>query len=373
MDVQFEHATNEVLDPRIMGGWGYKFSFSVNGMILTITRTDKDAGWNEIKLRVYVPTDDIPAFTSTVYTYYGLEHEEVPEDTTVVNFHPSVTATIHSCAFIHCESLVRVTIPHHVMRIEEHAFYGCISLKYIRLPPNLEYIGNGAFYNCFSLEALFLPPTVTHVDDEAFMWCKSLRFFHVPETIGHLGSNVFHGCDRLSMPSTRFDRLSAARRNKLTMHKVCYNTSVNRQTIQECVATHGINCAMKVDDQLMTALHILCANPNVTGDCIHAYLQLAPKAAEQEDSEGMTPFEYLCRNDITFIDDRSFSSLMALWYGCMPPQAEPTAKKRKRGTESVDYLSWSKDRLKELCQEKGLFVSGSKAVLTTRIQEADNA
>jgi len=56
----------------------------------------------------------------------------------------------------------------------------------------------------------------------------------------------------------------------------------------------------------------------------------------------------------------------------MPPQTETTGKKRKRGTESVNYSSWSKDRLKELCREKGLFVSGSKAVLIERIQEADN-
>jgi len=51
----------------------------------------------------------------------------------------------------------------------------------------------------------------------------------------------------------------------------------------------------------MTALHILCANPHVIGDCIRTYLQLAPEAADQEDSEGMAPFQYLCRNDITFV------------------------------------------------------------------------
>jgi len=81
----------------------------------------------------------------------------------------------------------------------------------------------------------------------------------------------------------------------------------------------------------MTALHILCANPHVTADCIRTYLQLAPDAAEQQDSDGMTPFQRLCRNDFTFLEeDRSFSSLMAWWYGCMPPLTE-TGKKRKRG------------------------------------------
>jgi len=70
----------------------------------------------------------------------------------------------------------------------------------------------------------------------------------------------------------------------------------------------------------MTALHILCATPHAIGDCIRAYLQLAPEAADQEDSAGITPFRYLpSRSDVsTFVEDRSFSSLMAWWYHCMP-------------------------------------------------------
>jgi len=103
---------------------------------------------------------------------------------------------------------------------------------------------------------------------------------------------------------------------------------VNLQTIKDCIDTHGVELTTEVDDQQMTALHILCANPHVTGDCIRAYLQLAPEAADQEDSEGMTPFQYLCRNDVNFLDDMSFSSLMIWWYHCMPPQTE-TGTKRK--------------------------------------------
>ena len=52
----------------------------------------------------------------------------------------------------------------------------------------------------------------------------------------------------------------------------------------------GNQCAAEVDDQQMMALHIICSNPRVTGDYICAYLQLAPEAAEQQDSDGMTPF-----------------------------------------------------------------------------------
>ena len=124
--------------------------------------------------------------------------------------------------------------------------------------------------------------------------------------INTLGDEVFQGCDRLSTTV------------RINLSAVCYTTSVNPQTIQECIDTHGIECAMEVNDQQMTALHILCANPHVTSDCIRAYLQLAPEAAEQQVSDGMTPFQYLWRNDITFFSDRNFSSVMAWWYGCMP-------------------------------------------------------
>jgi len=76
--------------------------------------------------------------------------------------------------------------------------------------------------------------------------------------------------------------------------------------IQECIHTHGIERATEVDEYQMTALHILCTNPHVTADCIRAYLQLAPEAAEQQDSDGMTPFQHLSRNGIAFLEGRNF-------------------------------------------------------------------
>jgi len=291
----------------------------VKGRTLTITRTDQDEGWdNDFYLRAYLPTEIIPEFASTVCTYHGLRGERAPKDTTKVIFHPSVT-TIKEDAFRGCKSLVRVIIPGTVTRIEGAAFWGCYSLRFIQLSTNLEFIGWMAFCNCKLVEALFLPPTVTHIGNQAFRECTSLRFCILPDTIDHVGNNVFRRCNRLS--TTVVNNLS----------KVCSSTSVNPQMIQECIDTHGIECTTEVNDQQMVALHILCANPHVTGDCIRAYLQLAPQAAEQQDSDGMTPFQRLCRrNDITFLEDRSFSSVMAWWYGCMPPLTE-TGKTRKRG------------------------------------------
>jgi len=319
LDVLLEH-DDAVPDPRIIGYYkgGYRFRFSVKGRILTITRIDVDEGWPiDFKLRAYLPTEDIPDFRSTVYTYHGLDGERAPEDVTEVIFHPSVT-TIKYYTFYGCKSLVRVTIPDTVTRIEKKSFSHCDFLRFIRLSTNLEFIGMVAFQYCRSLQAVFLSPTVTHIGNRAFHGCKSLRFCILPDTIDHVGDHVFKRCNRLLTTVSNI------------LSKVCCSTSVNPQSIQECIDTHGIGRATEVNNRQVTALHILCANPHVTGDCIRTYLQLAPEAAEQQDSDGMTPFQRLCRNDITFLEDRSFSSVMAFWYGGMPPLLE-TCKKRKRG------------------------------------------
>ena len=80
IDVQFEH-DDVVFDTRHMGGQtGCKFRFSVKGRTLTITRIDKDEGWEYgFRLRAYLPTEVIPDFASTVYTYWGLRDERAPE------------------------------------------------------------------------------------------------------------------------------------------------------------------------------------------------------------------------------------------------------------------------------------------------------
>ena len=101
-------------------------------------------GGGDFYLRAYLPTEDIPDFTSTVYMYHGVDDEKAPKDTTELNFHPSVT-TIQQCAFKGCESLERVTIPDTVTRIELSAFKDCNCLRFIRWSSNLEDIGDGAF------------------------------------------------------------------------------------------------------------------------------------------------------------------------------------------------------------------------------------
>ena len=326
--------------------------------------------------------EDIPDDSSSiVYTYLGGDGEVIPPATTEVVFAPSAT-TIKEQAFCGCVSLERVTIPDTVTRIEDAAFYMCVSLRFIRFPRNLEWIGEYAFCYCKSLQALFLPSTVTHIGHYAFRNCKSLRSFYVPETIEHIGNWVVNGCD-LILTTVKYEKDANGHYNHdevnqwlkhqydgFPLHKLCFSTSITPQEIEVCFQVHGIERAAEVDNQQRTALHILCANPRVTGDAIHAYLQLVPdtagktglhilcanpfvtgdaihaylqlaqEAANEQDSNEMTPFQHLCRNDITFLEDRNFSSLMIWWYCCMPPQTV-TDKKRKR-SESVDAHDMTK-------------------------------
>ena len=49
-------------------------------------------------------------------------------------------------------------------------------------------------------------------------------------------------------------------------------------------------------------------------------------------------------------------------------ESQPIQKQEK---EAIDYSSWTVVRLKDLCRDKGLPVSGTKSVLIERIQNAE--
>jgi len=396
-DVELPHA-GMIVDPTHIGFERCKFRFVVKGTTLTIKRPGSKYSWKAFKLRVYLPTEDIPDFASTVYTYHGLDGEQAPTDVTEVIFAPSVTI-IKEYAFYGCRFLRWIAIPDNVTRIEWRAFHGCDSLRSIQFSCNLEFIGVWAFSNCKSLERVFLPPTVTHIDDDAFRNCKSLRFFNLPTSIEHLGNMVVYGCGGLLTTEVQYgcgydeygtianneevNEWLKNRHNNFPLYIVSYSTSVTAQMIQECMHAKAAKiygdrkknkhrrlfnrlkslCAgsdrqvIESDEQEMPAFHILCANPHITGDAIRtylqlvpdtaiikdstgmtglhilcsvpyqetstgdairAYLELAPAAVEQRDFDGMTPFQYLCMSDVTFLEDRDFSSLMIWWYHCMP-------------------------------------------------------
>lgn len=72
-------------------------------------------------------------------------------------------------------TIMKVTVPASVVRLENGAFAECRWLKEIAFQPGsrLELIGEGCFYNS-GLEAIALPPGVRELMAEAFKYCESL-------------------------------------------------------------------------------------------------------------------------------------------------------------------------------------------------------
>mmetsp|Transcript_15734 Transcript_15734/g.19183 ORF Transcript_15734/g.19183 Transcript_15734/m.19183 type:complete len:258 (+) Transcript_15734:486-1259(+) len=227
------------------------------------------------------------------YTYYGGEGEYVPIEATEVIIHHSVT-TIKYCIsgyrspFRGCTSLVKVTMPDTVTRIEEPyggggIFKNCTSLKSIRLSRNLEFIGTGTFAFCTSLESVFLPPTIKQIKCHAFIHCKSLRILSLPESMQLIGNEIILGCPKLLrtvqyrykggeyLSNNNEVNLWLQRQyDKFPLHKICYSTRVTVQMIEDCIQRHGKEYAAKMDALGMLAIDVLKANPHATPEAIEA-------------------------------------------------------------------------------------------------------
>ncbi len=96
--------------------------------------------------------------------------------------HKSKTYTVTSIgenAFVHCYSLISVTIPNSVTSIGNDAFFDCTSLTSVTIPNSITSIGYGAFSSCTSLTSVTIPNSVTEIGGYAFSRCTSLDNINV--------------------------------------------------------------------------------------------------------------------------------------------------------------------------------------------------
>ena len=77
---------NMVVDPR-PNNWAvsnFKFKVTIDGMTMTVTRTDTKDGdhgwWNRIKFQVYDQNEFWFSFLSSTYLLHGLEREMAPRE-----------------------------------------------------------------------------------------------------------------------------------------------------------------------------------------------------------------------------------------------------------------------------------------------------
>lgn len=134
-----------------------------------------------------------------------------------VTIPPTVTK-IQDEEFMDCVNLVSVILPESLKEIGEDAFLGCEKLQEINLPPGLTYIAPRAFFECVSLPApeipegiktieretfvecefkgIKLPKTLEKIGKSAFWYCK-LETIEIPDKVKEIGSGAFENCEEL--------------------------------------------------------------------------------------------------------------------------------------------------------------------------------
>lgn len=111
---------------------------------------------------------------------------------------PDHIIAINEFAFCDMHGIVKVTLPQSLKRIGNYAFMRCSKLVEINLPNSLTEIGSAAFGMCTSLKRIILPTSLIFLKEEAFLFCTSFESVAIPKSVIEIGSGVFNGCTSLS-------------------------------------------------------------------------------------------------------------------------------------------------------------------------------
>ena len=89
-------------------------------------------------------------------------------------------------------------IPDSVTSIGASAFLGSKSLRSITIPDNVTSIGSCAFLGCNSLTSINIPDSVTEIGHSAFHYCFALTSISLPNSVTKIGDFAFGHCSALS-------------------------------------------------------------------------------------------------------------------------------------------------------------------------------
>lgn len=86
-------------------------------------------------------------------------------------------------------------IPKGVIRIADKAFLGCNELTHIEIPHSVRYIEYQAFHGCTRLSSIIIPYGVQRIDSEVFTGCTRLKSIYIPSSVNSIGFNIIgeHG------------------------------------------------------------------------------------------------------------------------------------------------------------------------------------
>jgi len=229
-----------------------------------------------------------------------------------INLHESSVEIIHGKAFYECALLEVVKLPPSLKRINEHAFGFCRSLRIINLSTCslLEVIDDHAFHRCCSLLAVYITKSRLRIGRNAFGMCNSLISAELPPTV-LVHTEAFMNCRTLELRQPQIDddsliyeqwiqrsresaRYLQVRNDGLPIHKICIDTNTALDQLQSVIHSNNniINHALQQTDELsMTALHVLCLNPNATPEMLKMVSNACPQAVTMQ-AEMVTHVEY---------------------------------------------------------------------------------
>jgi len=217
---------------------------------------------------------------------------------TYINLHESSVEIIDEYAFYGCESLEGVKFPPSLKRINPGAFAWCTSLLVVNLStcPLLQEIGDRAFSGCMSLMAAYFPKSLQRIGKCAFCDCHSLISAEFSPTV-HVHTQAFYNCRTLELRQAQEENFRRTeeemdgssyesiiwlevRNDGLPIHKICSDPNITLDKLQLTINSNSNNHTLQQTDELgMTALHLLCLNPNATPEMLKIIANACPQAA----------------------------------------------------------------------------------------------
>ncbi len=110
------------------------------------------------------------------------------------------------------------TVPDGVVEIEETAFREC-ELVEITLPSSVKEIGYGAFEVSEKLETVKMSEGVEQIDMEAFFYCTALKEVHIPASVKRIHNTAFISCTALESIDVSEDNETYEDTDGILFHK----------------------------------------------------------------------------------------------------------------------------------------------------------
>lgn len=105
---------------------------------------------------------------------------------------------IDDFAFSFCDSIITVSIPNTVKRINVNAFKNCYNLVSVDFSQYLDVISHYAFYHCHNLSSITLPTTLDTIGRYAFSHCYEITSIVILDSVKYIGNQAFYNDSSLS-------------------------------------------------------------------------------------------------------------------------------------------------------------------------------